>query len=143
VTTLILVGCCGAKLDHPAPAKDLYQSQLFKKGRAWAERHGDAWMILSALHGAVDPERIIAPYDWKMKQTKAYRRDWGLNVRYKLQKQHPTKIICLAGNDYCFVWPSYFPDIPIEFPLFGMGVGKRLAWLTHNLGDRNASSCNR
>lgn len=47
----------------PAPAKDLYQSTLFKKTRAYAEKHYDGWYILSALHRVLSPEKVIEPYD--------------------------------------------------------------------------------
>lgn len=62
-STVALVACAAAKLDHPAPAKDLYVSSLFRKSRAYAERNADAWYILSAKHGLVSPAATIEPYD--------------------------------------------------------------------------------
>lgn len=45
---VVLVGCVKRKLSHPAPARDLYTSPLFAKGRAYAEASGAAWFVLSA-----------------------------------------------------------------------------------------------
>ena len=61
-----LVACSAAKLTEPAPAKDLYQGQLFRLARAWAERFAARWYVLSALHGVLDPSRVIEPYDLSM-----------------------------------------------------------------------------
>src|SRR5690606_20391996 len=53
---VILIGC--AKRKHPAaaPARDLYASPLFRKGRAYAEHAEVPWFILSAKHGLVAPD---------------------------------------------------------------------------------------
>lgn len=60
---VFLVACVAAKLDRPAPARDLYASPWFQKARAYVERQGGAWFILSAKHGLIAPETVIAPYD--------------------------------------------------------------------------------
>src|SRR5262249_3487912 len=39
----ILVSCAATKLDHPAPAADLYTSPLFIKARSYAEASGHPW----------------------------------------------------------------------------------------------------
>ena len=57
--TAVLLGCVSQKRDSPAPAKDLYRSQLWRRRRAYAEASGRPWMILSALHGLVDPEALL------------------------------------------------------------------------------------
>src|SRR3546814_2942975 len=60
---VFLVACVAAKLDRPAPARDLYASPWFQKARAYVERQGGAWFILSAKHGLIAPETVIARYD--------------------------------------------------------------------------------
>ncbi len=60
---IALVSCSAQKLDRKAPARDLYCSPLFKLARRYAELTCDAWFILSAKHGVVDPARILEPYD--------------------------------------------------------------------------------
>jgi hypothetical protein len=57
-----LVACSRLKADRPAPARELYVSPLFRAARAYAERrHGPGrWFILSAHHGLVDPDTVLA-----------------------------------------------------------------------------------
>lgn len=141
MTTLVLVACSGMKLDRPAVARDLYSSPLFKKSRAWAERNGDEWEILSALHGLIEPGQYIAPYDLTLSRMSVrYRRDWaeharnGLRVLLALRKpvRPITKIIFLCGKLYEDALP---PETLAEacFPLRGLEIGERLAWLNREL----------
>ena len=60
---IILVGCVKKKLgsDRVIPAKDLYISRLYECRRAYAERYGCPWYILSAKYGLLDPDTKI---DW-------------------------------------------------------------------------------
>ncbi len=60
-----LVGCCKKKLDRAAPARELYQSDLFKSSVAWLEARDelDGWAILSAKHRLVMPDDVIYPYE--------------------------------------------------------------------------------
>lgn len=67
-----VVPCGGEKLDRPVPARDLYTSSTFRLAWAAAMAEVDAYdgearvLILSALHGLIDPSTIVAPYDVKM-----------------------------------------------------------------------------
>lgn len=79
--TIVLVACAGKKLPHAAPAKDLYASSLFEKSRAYAEDRAAAWFILSALHGLVEPDAVIEPYDVNLNDmSAAARRAWSRRV---------------------------------------------------------------
>src|SRR3954468_6205562 len=102
VNPVVLVACCGPKLKEPAPAADLYISDLFKKARTYAERRG-RWFILSALHGLLDPSVVIAPYDVTLKKMPAAkRREWGRKVRGQMEAAGLVglPLIALAGEDY-------------------------------------------
>ena len=128
---VVLVSCSGVKLDSPAPARDLYQSQLFRKSRAWAERFGSSWFILSALHGLIAPEVVIAPYDLTLAQrSPTERRQWDAIVLGQLAQlqisSRNARVSVLAGQHYTG-WCDAFG--PVEFPLRGLGIGQRLAWL--------------
>lgn len=71
--TTYVVPCGAGKLDHPAPARDLYTGTHFRHTLAKATQcaHLDTAaglgptrvLILSALHGLVTPEQVLAPYD--------------------------------------------------------------------------------
>ena len=60
---VLLVSCSKSKLDHPAAAKELYTSPLFRHARHYAEGLGAPWFILSAEHGLVAPDEWLAPYE--------------------------------------------------------------------------------
>lgn len=165
--TIVLVGCGKGKLVRPAKAKDLYTGQLFKKARAYAEKHGELWRILSAKYGLLDPEEVVEPYDETIagKSVKD-RRMWSVVVRNAINSSlliwvntnwdgirewqcDPVKFVCLAGEPYLTFFDIGEKEIRkfciIEKPLEGMGIGKRLQWLSQESGGarndaRNAES---
>lgn len=77
--TILLVGCGKSKLPHPAAARDLYTGNLFRSARGYAEASGRPWLILSALHGVVEPEHEIDPYDLTMADRIAGRGGFDRN----------------------------------------------------------------
>jgi hypothetical protein len=58
---IYLVACVAEKGATAAPARDLYVSAWFKKARAYVERRGATWFVLSAEHGLLDPGASIRP----------------------------------------------------------------------------------
>jgi hypothetical protein len=81
-----LVGCVKTKVAHPAKARDLYSSALFRGRRRFVESSCDRWFVLSARHGLVSPDEIIEPYDETLndKSTAAKRR-WADHVLRQLE----------------------------------------------------------
>lgn len=57
--TVGLVGCASQKLRRPAPARELYASEL--KASAYAETTCDRGYILSTKHGLVHPDAVLEP----------------------------------------------------------------------------------
>lgn len=134
-----LVSCVKSKLSHPAPAKDLYVSPLFKGLRAYAEEVADAWYILSAEHGLLHPDTVIAPYERTLnKMGAAERQKWADYVLGKLGAIVPLKaeIVILAGERYREHLVPYFESRghSVSIPLLGMPFGRQLQWLS----DRSA-----
>lgn len=146
--TIVLVGCGKDKLSHPAKVKDMYTGPLFKKARAYAERIGDSWWILSAKYGLLGPDEKIEPYDETLaKKPKKERHWWNVNVRNSIScnllqwievsgpnvRCVPAKFVCLAGEPYLEFF-EISPEIRkcciIEKPLAGMGIGQRLQFLS-------------
>ena len=147
--TVVLVGCGAEKLPAPAKAKDLYTGPLFKKARAYAEKFGDEWRILSAKYGLLDPERVIEPYDLTLGQMDSkWYYSWGLCTRNAIScnllnwthdghgqnfKCDPVRFVVLAGEPYTSCLRIEGCRIPkfcvIEKPLQGLGIGQRLKWL--------------
>jgi hypothetical protein len=71
---VVLVGCVKTKLDRRSAAKDLYRSRLSAARRAYAESTGEPWLSLSALHGLLEPEAQLDPYDLALTDLNASER---------------------------------------------------------------------
>ena len=132
---LVLVGCVKEKLDRPAAARDLYISPLFAKERAYAERSGAPWFILSAEHGLVAPDELLAPYDLRLSTTPIeYRRAWGARVVKRLVQAvgslDGTVIEVHAGSAYANPIRALLQErgAIVREPLAGLRLGPRLAW---------------
>lgn len=132
---MVLVGCVKTKLDVPAPARDLYTSNLFRKERAYAELSGARWFVLSAKHGLVDPEAILEPYDLRLSRTsRDYRRTWGARVIDQLREAvgplDGQTIEIHAGSAYTDAIRGLLSaqGATVIEPLAGLTMGARLAW---------------
>ena len=118
--------------DRPLPARELYVSPLFRAARAYAERRygPDHWLILSARHGLVDPETVLAPYDLSLRQlTAAEREAWGDRVATELTDRFPAGTVLWfhAGALYrAAIAPVVVHQV--RAPLAGLGIGQQLAW---------------
>jgi hypothetical protein len=131
--TLFLVSCVGRKLTAPARAREMYASEWFKKARAFAEAHGDRWVILSAKHGVVDPDTEIAPYERTLATMPvAERRAWADRV---LASLHPRlsgieRVVVFAGERYreFLLDPLRKLGVELDVPLAGLPIGKQLQW---------------
>lgn len=140
--TVGLVGCASQKLRRPAPARELYVSQLFRKASAYAELTCDRWYVLSAKHGLVRRDEVIAPYDMRLgtnHRTSPLIHEWVDQVREQLTAElagiENPKLIALAGEQYrAALLDSRWP---CEVPMKGMGIGQQLGWLTAKLSDEN------
>ena len=70
-----VIPCSARKAGRPMAARDLYAGQMTRhtlaNAEALAQIDRDAGrparvLVLSALHGLIDPDQVIAPYDCKM-----------------------------------------------------------------------------
>lgn len=135
--TLYLVSCVSRKLAVPAPAKDLYNSSLFQKSRAYVERLGQPWLILSAKYGLVHPDQVIEPYNLTLNgMGVADRRRWSNTVMSQLQPHlnGVNEVVFLAGRSYCqYLEPQLVKrGIAVLDPMKGLQIGRRLSWLNAN-----------
>lgn len=91
----VIIPCAAAKSSTPAAARDLYTSDNFRATLAAAESDafdGATVLILSALHGLLTLDQVVAPYDVKMgdpgsvtpevvaEQAEALGMTWGAEV---------------------------------------------------------------
>ena len=132
--TVYLVSCGKYKTSCAAPARDLYTGALFIKSRQYAEATGLPWQILSAKHGLLSPEAIIAPYEQSLKSANAKeRKRWAEMVEEQLKLAFPMldTVVFLAGKDYSLLLSTFlnYRYIKTVDLLQGLALGKRLEWL--------------
>ncbi len=83
-----LVGCVKKKTVVPRAAKDLYLSALFLGRQSFVERSCGEWWILSAKHGLVHPDEVLAPYDVTLKDAgRPARKDWSEQLLSTIDKR--------------------------------------------------------
>lgn len=69
------------EVGESGAGQGLYVSPWFQLARAYVERTGQPWFILSAEYGLLDPDQVIAPYDRMLVHMPAdERRAWARNV---------------------------------------------------------------
>lgn len=130
--TLHLVSCVGAKLDHPAPARDLYVSAWFRFARRYVELRGGPWLILSAEHGVLRPDVIVAPYEKTLLNMPIdERRRWADRVSRQLRRLAPDRlpsVVVLAGARYreFLMHELRARSKQVLVPLEGQGIGQQL-----------------
>jgi hypothetical protein len=132
---IVLVTCVKSKAARPSAAKDLYTSPLFKKQRAYAERAGVPWFILSAEHGLVGPDEWLAPYERFLPETPpSYRVAWGDWVVARLEllagPLRDKTVEIHAGSTYLDAVRPKLEELGARVldPLRGLQMGPRLAW---------------
>ena len=135
---LVLVSCVAGKRESPAPAKDLYVSNLFCKVRAYVELMGQPWFILSAQYGLVHPNTVIEPYDCTLNEMRmASRRRWASEVLLQLapQLEAVASVTFFAGQRYreFLEQPLRTRGLTVEVPMRGLKIGEQLRWLNQGL----------
>lgn len=130
---IALVSCVSKKQQGIHKAKDLYTSDWFKKARTYVETNYDKWYILSAQYYLVDPEQELEYYEMYLpKQSKDYKKEWGLKVSQQLLIQDKTaEIDIFAGMEYRkhLVPLLEGRGIKVNVPMQGLGIGSQLKWL--------------
>lgn len=132
-----LVSCTKSKRDEPALPRDLYEpSALFRKARAYCNRHHDTWYILSAKHGLLEPDsHEIAPYDETLTTaTVDERQAWAAQVEEQLDEAglltDETELVIHAGKAYYeYLLPLVESQVGnVQIPTAGLAIGETLAW---------------
>lgn len=130
-TTIALVSCVKRKRKEQSPARDLYVSPLFRALRRHAETHADAWFILSAEHGLVNPDTPIEPYEKTLNgMAQRDRLAWAVMVQQQLLDKLPAgaKIMILAGERYREHLAPFLKQNrwEIDIPLEKLRMGQQL-----------------
>jgi len=131
-----LVGCVKQKATTQLAAQDLYTSALFMGRRGWVEQTCERWFVLSALHGLVEPDQVIEPYDETLigagvAAKRAFARDLLEQLEEKLGTLKRYVFEIHAGNDYTAFGLAdglVAAGAVVENPAQGLGIGKQLAF---------------
>jgi basic membrane lipoprotein Med (substrate-binding protein (PBP1-ABC) superfamily) len=141
---IVLLSCTKSKLDHKAPAQELYSaSPMFKKTLEYGKSlNPDKMFILSAKHHLVPLNKELDPYDKTLKEMpKDEKEKWGEET-VKQMKSHglnleKDKFIFLTGSEYLKPFKEYIPEKNMEKPMEGRRLGERLKWLNSQISKLN------
>ncbi len=129
---IVLIPCGSKKLALSAKAKDLYTGELFKRNLEYAYKLKPYTIyILSAKHGLLALEQVIAPYEKTLnKMPISERRAWASRVIKQMKEKgiaiKQDKFTFLAGQKYReFLVPEMNKN-DIEIPLEGLKIGEQL-----------------
>ncbi|GAA4209032.1 hypothetical protein GCM10022252_74950 [Streptosporangium oxazolinicum] len=130
-TTVVIVPCGGKKLDVPAPAGELYTGSYHRAARRAADAlttNGGRVLILSALHGLVPLDQMLAPYELRAGQPGTVSAETLRAQAAALGIDAYAHITVLGGRAYvelaAQVWPT------LTAPLAGTrGIGEQMARL--------------
>lgn len=133
---IALISCVSKKVNYPAPAKDLYDSTLFKFCYSYATSlHPDKIFILSAKYGLVPTDKIIAPYNLTLNTMKTKEiQEWSrgvlcdLNQYTDIDNDH---FLFLAGEKYRRYLLPFIKHY--EIPMQRLKIGEQLSWLKQRL----------
>ena len=163
--TLVLVGCGAAKQATAVPARELYTSSYFGLKREYAETVGDSWAILSALYGAIEPDKPTAPYDVTIgdyplddEQRVGHTTvdEWAGTVLTDVEQQlrerdgdrsAPDRVVILAGRSYVEPIRDELDrlaaecDVETVYPFDDTsGIGEQMGWLRERIEAAESAS---
>jgi hypothetical protein len=133
---LILVGCVKTKGKSRARAMDLYDSPLWARRRSYALATDRPWAILSALHGLLDPNEEIDPYELHLaslptREIRAWSDRSARDVLRWARRHAANTVEIHAGAEYIeYGLAEALQDsgLVVLRPLQGLGLGEQLAW---------------
>lgn len=139
---IVLLSCTKSKLDHTAPAQELYSaSPMFQKTLEYGKKlKPDKMFILSAKHHLVPLTKELAPYDKTLKEmSKDEKEKWGEETVKQMKSAginpEKDKFIFLTGSEYMKPLANYIPENNMEKPMEGKRFGQRLKWLNSQLSE--------
>jgi hypothetical protein len=156
MSRVALIACSARKLDRPAPARELYQGDLFRRAVAYAGATCDCWYVLSAPHHVVDPHQVLEPYELSLQDVVRSGRGcllhpdphtaWVTRCRGALMGDRSAlgprvrpgdTVVMLAGQLYAEPLGAWLRawGVAVDRPLRGMGIGQQRAWLARATVD--------
>ena len=113
-------------------------SPWFRKARAFVEKAGDPWRILSAEYGLLHPDEEIRPYERTLNAMRVReRRRWAEGVLAHIETclDGVDAVVFLAGQRYReFLEPALRDrGLVVSVPMIGLSQGRQMQWLNARL----------
>jgi hypothetical protein len=131
---LVIVTCGASKASRPLPAADLYTGGYYRMCLAYARTLApdSNIRILSALHGLLPLDRVVAPYEMSVGDAGAISPDALRRQAGEQGLLFSRPVVVIGGRRYhglaVTVWPR------AKHALAGRGgMGKQLAWMRDQL----------
>lgn len=125
---LVMMACSATKASVQAPAFDLYQGVMYKTFRACVKPLArPEVVILSAMHGFVQADAILAPYEQRMTKARAdaMLADLPRFMKAVCWPDSITQVFLAGGKEYRVVMraamASVYPNIKVEECFGGIG----------------------
>lgn len=135
MTRIVLIACGSRKQSGRYPAGELYVGSYFRANRQWAMRNADRWFILSAQYGLLDPGRVVASYERRLRDLASpQRKEWAKGIWRDLLAVVPVieePVLILAGRLYREALREVAAKA-CTWPLAGIhpaGLGYQIQWL--------------
>ena len=142
MANIVLLSCTKSKLDHKAPAQELYSaSPMFRKTLEYGKSlNPDKMFILSAKHHLVPLNKELAPYDKTLKEMpKDEKEAWGEETIKQMKQAglnlDKDRFIFLTGSEYLKPFIGRINNM--EMPMEGRRLGERLKWLNSKIQKLN------
>lgn len=154
-TRVLLLGCGKTKAASERPARDLYTGPLFTARRKYADRQRQAWGIMSAKYGFLEPAELVEPYETKLKDLSSGQRIELGNVTVGDFANALRGYRCIPGNEgieiEAHVGLDYLEALNaidwreegiwiVRAPVVGMAIGEQLHWYAANTPPAPAPS---
>lgn len=143
---VVLISCVSKKADTsdgPIPAKELYQSPLFKKSLEYATTilgvPEDHIFILSAEHHLLPLDQTVLKYDKTLNNfSVAQRKAWADKVWHQLNSRFGNQMhyIILAGKNYYQYLIGDGRITDYELPFGNRTIGQRLSVLNSAISNK-------
>jgi hypothetical protein len=139
MTRIAFVSCVKTKSTTPELAERLYISPWFRMAREWARRNAERWFILSAEHGLLSPDTLVAPYETTLNRMAIEdRKRWSSHVAWQMDELNVKGdlAVVLAGERYReFLMNQLVIRFEnVKVPMKGLMMGQQLGWMKNVLG---------
>ena len=136
--TIMLIGCGKSKAKTKCAVRDMYTGSLFELRLELAKASGYEAYVLSALHGILELDRVIEPYEKTWPRVKTVSLDkaaWAVGVAMQLidslsddEKPSDFAVLIHAGEPYVNPLMAVLHCLGFRAlaPMHGMGIGEQL-----------------